>query len=163
MTETDKRYFIKRIKDIQAELVENIPDTPKISFDEYKNKLAEEVERVYKNRTKTKSDALIRNMFSRVSNQITDSQYYGQHCYNFEHTTVSILKLIPEIRTIQNKLNKLIEKRKQEQADITKNLHSKANEICDHIRFDDIEEHYGKDIKEVMNDFRNFYTNKKAA
>ena len=163
MTETDKRYFIKRIKDIQKELVENIPDTPKISFDEYKSRLIEEIDKVYNNMNKTKSEQIVRNVFSRVSSKIMDSTYYGEHCYHFNHTSIGITKLIPEINTIQKKLNKLVEDRKKEEDAIAKDLRSMANEICDHIRFDDIEEHYGKSIKEVMNDFRNFYTNKKAA
>ena len=47
MTETDKRYFIKRINDIKTELINNVPESPKMTFDEYKDTLNEMLEDVY--------------------------------------------------------------------------------------------------------------------
>ena len=163
MTETDKRYFIKRIKEIQEKLVENIPDNPKISFNEYKGKVVKEIENMYLNMNEVQSEQIIKNLMVKVQNKLLDTKYYGDHSYNFNHISVGVKQLIPEIESIQNKLDKVMKERNKEEAEIVKELTNVSNEICDHIRFDDIEEHYGKSIKEVMNDFRNFYANKKAA
>ena len=48
MTETDKRYFIKRINEIKTDLINNVPESPNMTFDEYKERFSEMVNDVYK-------------------------------------------------------------------------------------------------------------------
>ena len=163
MTETDKRYFIKRINEIKTELINNVPESPKMSFDEYKDTLNEMLEDLYIHINESYKEKLIKNLFNRVQNKVMDTTFYGDHSFNFTHVSIGVKKLIPDFSRIERELNLIRDKRQKEEADVAKELHNSANDICDHIRFGDIEEHYGKTIKDVIEDFRNFYTIKKAA
>tara|TARA_R110000823_G_scaffold223470_5_gene351619 strand:- start:97 stop:588 length:492 start_codon:yes stop_codon:yes gene_type:complete len=163
MTETDKRYFIKRINEIKTDLINNEPESPKMTFDEYKDLFDEMLESVYLNSNKSYKEKLVRNLFTKVQNGLMKTIYYGDHSFSLHHVTIGAKQLIPDFDRIEKELDLIRDKRKKEETKIFIELNSKANDICDHIRFDDIEEHYGKTIKDVIEDFRNFYTTKKAA
>jgi len=163
MTETDKRYFIKRINEIKTDLINNVPESPNMTFDEYKEKFSEMVNDVYKKLDKTKRDNLISNLFSKTREKVQDTGYYGEHSFDVSHINLYVKDLIPDFNRIKRELNVIVNKRKDEEKDVATQLRSKTNEICDHIRFGDVEEFYGKTMSEIMEEFSNFYSIKKAA
>tara|TARA_R100001082_G_scaffold83489_1_gene50253 strand:+ start:1021 stop:1512 length:492 start_codon:yes stop_codon:yes gene_type:complete len=163
MTETDKRYFIKRINEIKNELINNEPKTVNMTFSNWKDSFKEELNNVYKNLDKIKRNDILSNLFSKARDKIHEQSYYGTHSFSMNHVSIDIKNLIPDISRIQRELDELISKRDKEQEVINNELKDKTNEICDHIRFGDVEEFYGKTISEVMEEFKNFYTKNKAA